>query len=241
MSTDLTIALQVAQTYEIICKMRSVASDAFEALEDSENAVKPEIAALLKAHLEHLVSVAGDLLPSSNLVRHVHWAMRSDMLDIVRTDLPTIEAGIRSKISAMASGANPLKYAFEDLLEEKIKSASLNLYAGGHHKAAVLAACDVITQELRSRTGLTLDGVDLVNQSFGGKAPILTWKEGEDKASLSIRNGYTDLARGAMAAIRNAYTHSGNINYGSLHVARHLVFLSTLLHRLQRAKVVNVL
>lgn len=239
MSADLALALRVTQAHEIMSKIRSVAADAAEELDNPADKVKPETAALLKSHYEHLVTVAGDLLNPSNLARHIGFAMRQDMVDIVNYDLPTVEAGIRSKIEAMSKGTDPVRYGFEDLLEEKIKSASLKLYSGGHYKPAVLAACDVITEELRARTQLTLDGVDLVNQAFGGKTPVLTWKEGEDKTSQNVRTGYTDLARGAMAAIRNVYTHGGGINYASLQAARHLVFLSTLLYRLKLAKKVK--
>ena len=240
MSADFALALRVARTYEILSKIRTVATDAAEELDSPADEVKPEMAALLNAHYDHLVTVAGDLLKSSNLARHIHFALRQDMVDIVNNDLPAVEAGIRSKVEAMAKGTDPVSYGFEDLLEEEIKSASLKLYSGGHYKEAVLAACDVITKELRSLTQLTIDGVDLVNQAFGGKTPMLTWKEGEDRTSHNVRIGYTDLARGAMAAIRNVYTHGGGITYASLQAARHLVFLSTLLYRLRLAKKVKL-
>ncbi len=236
MSNVFEIALQVARTYEILSKIRSVAAGAAAELAAPMDQAKSETVELLNAHYGHLVTVAGDLLQSSNLGRHIGFAMRHDMVDIVNKDLPNIEAGIRRKIEEMAREANPKRYGFEDLLEEKIKTASLNLYSGGHYKAAVLAACDVIIEDIRSRTGLTLDGVDLVNQAFGGKSPLLTWVEGEDKTSHNVRLGYTDLARGAMAAIRNVYTHGGNFTYAPLQAARHLVFLSTILYRLQSAK-----
>jgi uncharacterized protein (TIGR02391 family) len=240
MSADFELALQVARTQEIISKIRSVAADAAAELDNPGDKVKPETAALLKAHYDHLVTVAGNLLKPSSLGRHIGFAMQQDMVDIVKNDLPTVEAGIRSKVEAIAKGAETVRYGFEDLLEEKIKTASLKLYSGGHYKAAVLAACDVITEELRSRTQLTLDGVDLVNQAFSPKNPILTWKVGEDKTSHNVRLGYTDLTRGAMAAIRNVYTHGGGIRHTPLQAARHIVFLSTLLYRLRLAKTVKL-
>lgn len=241
MSVDLALALRVARTHEIISKIRLVAAEAAEEFDHPTDKVKPETAALLNALYDHLVMVAEDLLKPSNLARHIGFAMQQDMIDIVKHDLPTVEAGIRSKVEAMSMGTDPVNYGFDDLLEANIKSASLKLYSGGHYKAAVLAACDVIIEELRSRTGLTIDGVDLVNQAFSQKTPMLTWKEGEDKTSQNVRSGYTDLARGAMAAIRNVYTHAGGgITYTSLPAARHLVFLSTLLRRVQQTKKVKL-
>ena len=86
----------------------------------------------------------------SSLARHIVFAMRQDMVDIINFDLPIVEAGIRSKVEAMAKGIDPVSYGSEDLLEEKIKSAFLKLYSGGHYKAAVLAACDVSAPSPRS-------------------------------------------------------------------------------------------
>ena len=236
MSVDLALALRVARTYEILDKIRSVAAEAIDETSKANEKVKPETAALLGSHYDHLVAVAGDLLTPSYLGRHIGWAQQGDMTDIVNADLPTVSEGMKKKVEALAAGKETAAFGFEDLLESKIAAACLKLYDGGHYKAAVLAGCDVLVDELRTRTKLTLDGVDLVNQAFSLKNPLLTWAEGTDKTSQSVRNGYTDLARGAMAAIRNVYSHGGKISFSAKQAARHLVLLSTLVYRLEKCK-----
>ncbi len=62
MSAEYALALRVAHAHEIIGKIRAVAAEAADELDDPADKVKPDTAALLNAHYEHLVTVAGDLL-----------------------------------------------------------------------------------------------------------------------------------------------------------------------------------
>jgi uncharacterized protein (TIGR02391 family) len=90
---------------------------------------------------------------------------------------------------------------------------------------------------IRKRTGLKLDGVALVDQALKREGGLLVVSGGADDTVKNRRAGVQDLARGAMAALRNVYVHDPQHRPKPETAARHLALLSTLVIQVRMAKV----
>lgn len=237
MPTDVNLALRVARCFELTGKIRAEALAALDG--DHEGGAKaPEVVVkVLSAHAAHLREVGGDLIVSSSLGRHLSFGQYCDLQDIAHADIPAIEEGIRRKVEEIAAGAAvPLALGFEDLLDPDVAQAALPLYRMGDHRGAVIKGCEVLVALIRKRTGLKLDGVPLVDQALKREGGLLIVAEGADDTAKNRRAGVHDLAKGAMAALRNVYVHDPQHRPKPETVARHLALLSTLVIQVRTAK-----
>ncbi len=237
MAEELSLIERVARAYQIMSEIRTTALKAWEECQFSEPSRKKgdeKTRATLLAHLEHLWSILPDTKGASSIGRHIGFNMQNDYWDIVSYDLPEIELKITAILATQRK--TPKKLGFEDLLNTNIANACLPLYRDGHYKQAVLAAYEQITSIMRKRTGLTIDGVDLANQTLSSKNPRLIIDTTGDGTTKDLQDGYASLLRGAYMAVRNVYTHRGpDFPVAATVAARHLVFASMLYIRLSKA------
>ncbi|GAA4728367.1 hypothetical protein GCM10023350_09320 [Nocardioides endophyticus] len=82
---------------------------------------------------------------------------------------------------------------------------------------AISTGWRVLGDLIFQKTGLDLDGYDLVNQAFGGRTPHARLAP-ETKAGNNLHEGYADLMRG-LTRMRNVQSHRGRPQVTDLHVA----------------------
>ena len=66
-------------------------------------------------------------------------------------------------------------------------------YEAGHYKNAILGAMLYITKSIREKSGLDLDGPDLINQAFGGEAPKLRINKLQTRSERDEQKGFQQL------------------------------------------------
>jgi uncharacterized protein (TIGR02391 family) len=241
MLNDPILIRRVAEAYQLMSKIRAVAIKQLDDLENGYDEATPEVKAIMVAHLEHLNTVLPEIKATSNLARHVHFNMRGDHLDIVSKDLPQIEKAI-AKLLEVEQAPNPESktFGFEDLLDPTIRAKALPLYAGGHHRHAVLEAYTLVFNEIRKRTKRTDDGADLIGATLSLKKPMLVLEELDTESGQNTQKGYIQLLQGAYQAFRNVLAHSGpTISVTPDSAARHMIFASMLLRKIVNAKLAD--
>lgn len=100
---------------------------------------------------------------------------------------------------------------------------------------AVFEATKSVADKIRSRTGLTGDGAELVDQAFGsGKAgmPFLAFNTQQTETERSEHSGLMNLMKGMFGAFRNVTAHAPKISWSMTEQdALDLLTIASFLHR----------
>ncbi|MFA6256592.1 MAG: TIGR02391 family protein [Candidatus Absconditabacterales bacterium] len=117
------------------------------------------------------------------------------------------------------------------MFDKELVELSKGLFDDEHYSNSVLEAMKLVNNKVKEivkkNTGESFDGADLMNKAFSVKKPIIILGDLETETGQNIQQGYMDLFRGAMLAIRNPKAHD--------HVklekekAIHFLFLANLL------------
>jgi uncharacterized protein (TIGR02391 family) len=100
---------------------------------------------------------------------------------------------------------------------------------------AVFEATKSVADKIRSKTGLTADGADLVDQAFGsGKAgmPFVAFNTQQTETERSEHIGLMNLMKGMFGAFRNVTAHAPKITWSMTEQdALDLLTIASFLHR----------
>lgn len=97
---------------------------------------------------------------------------------------------------------------------------------------AVMEAVKSVADKVRSRTGLTDDGVALVDRAFSGDPPMLAINPLKTESEKSEQKGFANLLRGTFGMFRNTTAHEARINWPmTKEDAEDLFSLVSLIHR----------
>ncbi|WP_312629031.1 TIGR02391 family protein [Scandinavium sp.] len=108
-----------------------------------------------------------------------------------------------------------------------------------HYQDAVSGAAEYICERLRNMTGLSLDGMALINECFSETDPVVTVNELYTEAECDEQEGVMLLFKGALLAISNiADDESGSV-WKEEDVADYFTLLSMLIRKLKTAQVIK--
>lgn len=93
-----------------------------------------------------------------------------------------------------------LKYCKSELLEN-------------NYFHAVLEAIKSIASMIRDKTGLQSDGAKLVDEAFGGSAPLLKINSFKTESEKSEQKGFVSLTKGLFGTFRNPVAHAAKIEW----------------------------
>lgn len=97
---------------------------------------------------------------------------------------------------------------------------------------AVLEAVKSVADKIRSKTGLTDDGDDLIIRALSGDPPMLAINRYQTKSEKGEQRGFANLLRGTFGMFRNPTAHEARINWPmSKEDAVDFLSLVSLMHR----------
>jgi uncharacterized protein (TIGR02391 family) len=171
------------------------------------------------------------------LSRHIHFGTANDYDDIVRQDIPHIEARLDERLAKLSEVRGDL--GFENLLHPEIKASSYQQFRDGHLREAVLNAIMAIFDLIRDRVGLDGDGTALVGEAFSLSDPYLIFSEVDTESGQNDQKGFIQILNGSYQGIRNPKAHSLAHDLTEEKAAQYLVFASLLARRVDEAKLVK--
>lgn len=127
----------------------------------------------------------------------------------------------------------PDKYQFHSDIE-RVSGA---LFRDGHYKQAALEAYIRVIDEVKHRSGLTLDGDSLMNQAFGctSRAPVLRFNSLSTDAERDEQNGLMFIFKG-IVGLRNSKAHSNRLFNDPMRAHEYLALASLLMRLLEIAQ-----
>jgi uncharacterized protein (TIGR02391 family) len=123
------------------------------------------------------------------------------------------------------------KYVFHS----EIERVSGDLFRDGHYKQAALEAYIRVIDEVKIRSGLPLDGDNLMNHTFGcdgGKVPILKFNSLATDAERDEQKGFLYMFKG-IVGLRNSKAHSNRLFNDPLRAHDYLSLASLLMRLLE--------
>jgi uncharacterized protein (TIGR02391 family) len=120
-----------------------------------------------------------------------------------------------------------------------IAHVSGQLFRDGHYKQAALEGYIRVIEEVRTKSGLTLDGDSLVNRAFGceSQTPVIQFNSLQTDAERDEQKGIMFLFKG-IVGLRNSKAHSNRL-FNDPRRAHEYLALASLLMRLLEIATVN--
>lgn len=98
--------------------------------------------------------------------------------------------------------------AYEGLeLHQEIAKATSDLFRDGHYSNAIENAVKALNHLVRERTGLSDDGVSLMQKAFSPNNPLLKFNELVDESDKNEQKGFMHWFIGTVSGLRNPRAH----------------------------------
>lgn len=88
-----------------------------------------------------------------------------------------------------------------------LRHATLSLFQDGHYARAVEEGMKYVAEQVRRRTGITLDGTQLMEAAFNPKTPLLQLNKMKTQSDQDEQKGFMFVFMGSVLAIRNPRSH----------------------------------
>ncbi|KQW43294.1 MULTISPECIES: TIGR02391 family protein [unclassified Roseateles] len=124
----------------------------------------------------------------------------------------------------------------EDLLHPEIVAHAVPLFHGGHLRESVLNGVLAVFGMIKARTGLDMDGKELVGQAFGLENGRLIFSDVDSTSGRNDQKGFLLVYEGIFTGVRNVKSHSLAHDLTKEKAAQYLVMLSLLARRVEECK-----
>lgn len=151
---------------------------------------------------------------------------------------PQSSTSMSSTSRSKANGkANLQDVGLKELMHPIIYKHAYSHYLNGHFRDAVLNAITAVFDLIREKTGLDMDGSNLITEAFALERARLILSELTTKSGRNDQLGFIQIFSGAYLGIRNTKAHSLTHDLDHIKTAQYLVFASLLARRVQEAVV----
>ncbi len=121
------------------------------------------------------------------------------------------------------------------IMHAEIRRVAKKRFEDGHFADAVLAAIKKVNTKVnhlvKTKKGLDLDGVELMQHAFSPKNPIIILDDLSTETGRNIQQGYMEMFAGAIRAVRNPIAHT-SVRLSSEKALHFLMLASLLMYRL---------
>ena len=159
--------------------------------------------------------------------------------EVYREGMATKKAILESCLDQLQILAPPIarvapgQYQFHP----EIERVSGELFRDGHYKQAALEAYIRVIDDVKQRSGLALDGDNLMNQVFGctNRTPVLRFNSLSTDAERDEQNGFMFVFKG-IVGLRNSKAHSNRLFNDPMRAHEYLAMASVLMRLLEIAQ-----
>lgn len=174
---------------------------------------------------------------------HPIAVLKEALLRLTQTQAANAEAEAEAEAEAATVRSEPAPEAavsafppVENLLHPAIVEHAVPLFRNGHLRDAVLNGVLAVFDLIRARTGLGLDGKELVGQAFGMENGHLIFSEVESVSGKNDQKGFMMIFEGVYTGVRNVKAHSLSHDLTEAKTIQYLVTLSLLARRVEECR-----
>ncbi|MDH4246195.1 MAG: TIGR02391 family protein [Deltaproteobacteria bacterium] len=124
-------------------------------------------------------------------------------------------------------------------IHPKVKESSFQLFNDGYFTQAVQEGIKALFEYIREKSGLQMDGINLIERVFNEKNPLLYLKSLSLASEKNERVGYGMMLSGLYTGVRNVIAHQSGNQIFVLHAYEIIVTTSFLCRKLDEATKVD--
>ncbi len=98
-------------------------------------------------------------------------------------------------------------FSYQHEISDKLWESISKNYEAEDYSGAILDAIFLLSETIRERTDVELDGVSLIGKVFGGANPLLKINNFRTESDKNVQKGVENLLRGLFQSIRNPRAH----------------------------------
>lgn len=132
-------------------------------------------------------------------------------------------------------GLDRLMLAYLPQLHPFIERACSQLFIDGHFTQVVEEAAKAVFQYIRNKSGLTIDGTNLVEQAFSLKSPMLAFSDLADETKRNEQLGFMEMLKGFVRGVRHPLAHTQGREEEAHKAFEYLVMASLFCRRIDDA------
>jgi uncharacterized protein (TIGR02391 family) len=155
---------------------------------------------------------------------------------IQKYEILGIEGKPAGQIEPKDTAKSPIQLFDSMQLHPRIKRVSRSLFNSGHYAEAIFAAFKAVNNFTKRKTGLQLDGKDLMAKTFNEDRPIIRLNKLSNQTERDEQEGFRFLFMGAMVGIRNPKAHEDIRQIDPYKALEYLSFASLLMRRATEGK-----
>jgi len=125
-------------------------------------------------------------------------------------------------------------------LHPRVIEVSKSLFETGHYAQAIFEAFKVVNIFVKEKTGLALDGKDLMARVFREENPIIKLNKLKTRSEKDEQEGFKFLFMGAMVGIRNPKAHDSVTQIDPYRTVEYLGLASLLMRRIEEGDLTRV-
>ena len=164
-------------------------------------------------------------------------------LGIINTAVGVFESPNTSTDNILMQKSEQLQIdsLFESLkFHPKLIDVSKNLFKTGNYDSAIFEAFKAVNNYVKEKTGLTLDGTNLMEKVFNENKPILKMNDLLNPSDKNEQTGFKHLFIGSQMGIRNPRSHENVKQEDPIITLHYLGIASLLMKRIDQAKLVKL-
>jgi len=144
-----------------------------------------------------------------------------------------------AKLLARREAEDQKELIFEQLLHPTIIQHAYGQLRNDHLRDAVLNAVIAVFDSIRKKTGLDLDGDNLITKVFSAGNPMLVVRDLDTESGKNKQIGLMRIFQGVYQSIRNPQAHTMNHDWDENKARQFLVFASLLARYVDESVIVN--
>ena len=98
-------------------------------------------------------------------------------------------------------------FSYQHEISDKLWESISKNYEAEDYSGAILDAIFLLSETIRERTDIELDGVSLIGKVFGGANPLLKINNFRTESDKNVQKGVENILRGLFQSIRNPRAH----------------------------------
>lgn len=163
-------------------------------------------------------------------------------ISVVNEAIGKLESAPLAELEAHALKGIEVSSSLFDRMQfhQRVITASKSLFESGHYSQAIFEAFKAVNNFVKEKSGLALDGKDLMAKVFNENTPIIKLNELLTQSDKDEQEGFKFLFMGAMVGIRNPKAHDNVVQTDPYRTLEYLSFASLLMKRTEEGKVVRL-
>lgn len=132
-------------------------------------------------------------------------------------------------------------YLFDRMqFHPRVITSSKSLFETGHYSQAIFEAFKAVNNFVKEKSGLSLDGKDLMAKVFREEDLIIKLNKLKTKSERDEQDGFKFLYMGAMVGIRNPKAHDNVVQTDPYRTLEYLGFASLLMKRVDEGELTGL-